>query len=605
MSNETINKKALSLPEMLKVVWRVNGLVWKEKKWTIVSLIVLLVVLAAAPIGRSGLQGLFINELVKIAGSKVFNEVIVVFLAGAIALDVMSSFLIPLQRYLRQGFALHLRQHFQLMVLKKKGELDIAAHENPENLTLIEKINQQGVWRIEYMAGNQLQIASSLVTMVVTSAVLGAAQWWVLVIIIAGTVPEMIVGSRLAVGVWKRENKQAEKRRHLWDMKYLFDEAHSVMELKIFGNVKYFYERVKKLWQDLLREDLEEEKRRALAQLSSLFLSNVSMGVATVWFVWEVVQGKMEIGTMTFLLASIISFRGALSAIFSEVGYFYENTLFASDVLRLMDAAPVIQSSVPGVVIPKEKTPEIIFDNVTFSYPGAQKPSLTNFSLKIAPGEKIAFVGVNGAGKTTFIKLLCRFYDPQEGRVLIDGNDLRTINLESWYEHLGVIFQDFTNYRLITKDAIGLGNSQMPVEIAEVQKAAHSAEADAFIQEWKRKYDQPLGKIFQEGVQPSGGQWQKLALSRVFFRQANVLILDEPTSAIDAEAEAKIFAQMAALPKDKTVILISHRFSTVRQADRIVVIDGGKMIEVGSHQELLEKDGTYAKLFNLQAKGYA
>ena len=222
----------------------------------------------------------------------------------------------------------------------------------------------------------------------------------------------------------------------------------------------------------------------------------------------------------------------------------------------------------------------------------------------IPQGERLALVGGNGSGKTTFVKLLCRFYDPTEGRILIDGRDLRTINLESWYAMLGVLFQEYAHYHLLVRDVIALGRSGHEPTLEKIKAAAQASEADAFIEEWEWQYEQMLGKSFSQGVEPSIGQWQKLALARTFYRDPRVLILDEPTSSVDAEGEAHIFERIESAGRERTVILISHRFSTVRHADRIAVLENGVLTELGAHEKLLAHDGTYARLFKLQAKGY-
>ncbi len=229
---------------------------------------------------------------------------------------------------------------------------------------------------------------------------------------------------------------------------------------------------------------------------------------------------------------------------------------------------------------------------------------LKDFSLAIAAGEKIAIVGANGAGKTTLIKLLCRFYDPAGGVITVGGKNIQDIDLESWYQQFGVLFQDYAQYHFMVKDVIKVGDMGARGTPEKVRAAAQASEADAFIAEWEKAYEQMLGKQFTGGVEPSIGQWQKLALARAFYRDPRVLILDEPTSSIDAESEAKIFEKLEQLPKDRTVILISHRFSTVRQANRICVIEDGRLAELGTHEELLALGGTYARLFNLQARGY-
>ena len=339
-------------------------------------------------------------------------------------------------------------------------------------------------------------------------------------------------------------------------------------------------------------------------ELASLVFSQSALAFAGVWFALEVLKGSIQIGTLTFFLASIGNLRQALSGLFMNLGRQYQDNLFVSDAFRLLDLKPTIMQPAPGIALDPAATPEIVFEDVSFKYPHAKRYALKNFSLAIPAGEKLAVVGANGAGKTTLVKLLCRFYDPQEGRILIGGHDLRTINLEHWYRMLGILFQDYNNYHFLVKEAIGMGRTSAPPALSKVRAAAEAGEADVFIREWEHAYEQMLGKEFTGGVEPSIGEWQKLALARTFYRDPRVLILDEPTSSIDAESEAKIFDKLERLPKDRTVILISHRFSTVRQANRICVIEGGHAAEIGTHEELLARGGTYARLFRLQAKGY-
>ncbi len=318
----------------------------------------------------------------------------------------------------------------------------------------------------------------------------------------------------------------------------------------------------------------------------------------------EVVHSRLQIGTLTFYLAAIMGLRRSLSGFFLGVGRQYQDGLFVTDAFQMLDLPPALKKSEKGIALSEGKTPKIVFENITFTYPGTKHLVLKDFSLEIKPGEKIALVGTNGAGKTTLIKLLCRFYDPNEGRILIDGTDIREIDLESWYAMLGVLFQDYANYHFLVKEAIGVGRTGDAYSQEKMEQSARASEAEAFIKQWDKAYEQMLGKEFTGGVEPSIGQWQKLGLARTFYRDPRVLILDEPTSSIDAESEAKIFEKLEQLPKDRTVILISHRFSTVRQANRICVIEGGRPTELGTHRELLKLNGTYARLFRLQAKGY-
>jgi ATP-binding cassette subfamily B protein len=274
------------------------------------------------------------------------------------------------------------------------------------------------------------------------------------------------------------------------------------------------------------------------------------------------------------------------------------------DVLALLDKKVILSDSDKAITLPNNITPRICFKSVGFSYPSATSATLRNINLTIEPGEKLAIIGLNGAGKSTFVKLLCRFYDPSSGSIEIDKIPLNQITRSSWYSMLGVIFQDYAQYKFTVSESISLGNVNREINPEDVVQAAKQAGADDFINAWEMSYEQQLGAEFTNGKQPSVGQWQKLALSRLFYRNSKIMVLDEPTSSIDAEAEEKIFEQLESTSKEKTVILISHRFSTVRRADRIVVFEDGTISELGNHDQLIAQNGTYARLFNLQAKGY-
>ncbi|MEK7651503.1 MAG: ABC transporter ATP-binding protein [Patescibacteria group bacterium] len=374
--------------------------------------------------------------------------------------------------------------------------------------------------------------------------------------------------------------------------------------MKLFKNIPHFLERMKVLFLDFRNEEYAHENKQLRREIAMSALSQVMIAFGTVWFILEVVNGRLQVGTFTFVLASIVDLRQSLSSLFHNVGRQYQDNLFVSDIFEFLDLKPALSYEELSIVLNPKKTPEIVFENVTFFYPNTGTAALKKFSLTIPPGGKFAFVGANGAGKTTVIKLLARFYDPTEGRILIDGKDLREIDLSSWYEQLGALFQDYVHYFFQVKESIGLGRTGSPLSMEKVRSAAVRSEADKFIEMWDKAYEQLLGHEFSEGVEPSIGQWQKLALARTFYRDPNVFILDEPTSSIDAESEAKIFEKLEKLPKDKTVILISHRFSTVRQADTIAVIEDGFLRELGMHNALLKKKGIYARLFKLQAKGY-
>lgn len=589
--------------DILRSTARLSKIIWTEKKWIVIGLSLVLFVLSVVPFLGSGSRGLLINALVKSIGGNT-SPFLIPAILFVVAAGIISPVFFIFQNYLSKQLWFFLEGRVEILILKKKAELDIGVHEDPGYTDLFNKIKESGWWRIQNFADRQFFILQNVLEVVVASIILGIANWWILLLLFASTIPELITEARYGKGIWGIHSWKAQERRRFWDLHWHFEHVSNLTELKLFQNTKYFINLIRDIFISFQDEQKKIEKKKVFYELAALGVSQLASIFAVVWFIFAVLKGRFQIGTFTFLLASIVELRQSLSGLFSNLGRQYHDGLFVKDFFSFLDIKPHLKKPVKGIVLSKEKTPDIIFDNVTFTYSGLKEPTLKNFSLKIPAGEKLALVGANGAGKTTLVKLLCRFYDPTEGRILIDGKDLRTIDLESWYTLLGVLFQDYSNYNFVVKDLIALGRTNKPLRFPLVKGAAEASEADLFIREWEKEYEQMIGKQFTDGVEPSIGQWQKLALARAFYRDPRILILDEPTSSIDAEAEAKIFEKLESLPKDHTVILISHRFSTVRQAEKICVIEHGALKEYGTHEALLKLNGIYARLFKLQAKGY-
>lgn len=603
--NEKINKISLALfRELIKNSKRLSKLIWKEKKWTVVSLTFFVLVAATFPFLHSGSRGLLINELMEAAGSGQISALLFLVIALLIVALTLPSLIFVIQDYVSRLFWFFLEEKFELLIIKRKAEIDIALHEDPKHNDLFNRVSENGILRVQNFIDRQFFILQNIIEVGIASAILSFSQWWVFLVLLVGTLPELITEVRYGQQVWSIHSGKAEIRRRFWDLQSHFNWLPSLIELKIFQNAYYFFSIIKELFRNFRTDEKKSEQKKLISQFFALLLSQSAVAFAVYWFILQVVRGELLIGTLTFVLASIGDLRQALSSLFSNLGRQYQDSLFVSDLFRFLDLKPVIKKPEKGIILDPNKAPEIVFDNVTFFYPGLKKPGLKNFSLKISPGETVALVGANGAGKTTFVKLLCRFYDPDQGRITIDGHDLREIDLESWYSKIGAIFQDYARYHLLVKDAIAVGRTLTGTALEKVKEAAKASEADVFIEEWEKSYEQMLGKEFTEGIEPSIGQWQKLALARTFYRDPRILILDEPTAAIDAEAETKIFERLESISKDRTVIFISHRFGTVRKASKIIFLKEKTIKEMGSHEELMALNGAYARLFNLQAKGY-
>lgn len=600
-------EKKVSL-DAIKDIWkstqRLWGIIWEEKRGLALSLGFVLLLLSAAPFLRSGSQALLINELVKSAQTHMVGGGLLLLIAFVLVTGFVFPIINDLQFYLLRQFWFFLEEKFSILVLTKKGEIDVAVHEDPEYSNLFNKVRDFANYRIQNFSDRQFFIFQNILEVAVSVLILSFAGPLVLIALVLANLPELYVAINYGHEAWGIYGAHAEVRKRYWDLQEYFDWLPWLTELKLFQNTSHFISLAKDILVNFHAEQHKAEQKKLRLQMASVLISQLITAAVIVWLILRVVYGQIQIGTFIFFIASIYELRQSLSGLFSNIGKQYEDGLFLHDVFTLLDIKSKLEKPTLGIILSPDKTPEISFKNVTFRYPGTDKMALKNFSITIHPGEKIALVGANGAGKTTFVKLLCRFYDPDEGQIMIDGHDLKKIDLQSWYELMGALFQDYSQYHFLVKEAIKLGRLNDKDSFEKIRKAAESSEADSFIEEWTKQYEQMLGKQFAGGVEPSIGQWQKLALARAFYRDPRILILDEPTSSIDAEAEAKIFEKLESLPGDRTVLLISHRFSTVRQANRICVLEDGAMKELGTHKALLKRKGLYARLFNLQAKGY-
>jgi ATP-binding cassette subfamily B protein len=602
---ENDQKVSLSgITGILKNTLRVTQMVWEEKKRSVILMFFTITFLSILPFLYSATYGLLINELSRSFGTHFFATSGYLYLIGFIVIAITSPFFYKLYSHFEKILYLYFEKKFDLSIIEGRVRLDVASQEDPLNNDLINKIQEGGAWKIVNFTGRQLYLYQNILEIVIAASILSYLNWWLLLILLLGTIPELIIEGIYGNDVWNIHGSNAESRRNYGNLRGHFERLSNLTELRLFQNTKFFFNKIALLLRDFENKQRAIERKTIWYKLGGTILSQSSIAITLLWFIFEVVNGNIEIGTLTFIIASVNRFQGSLSSLFSSLGRQYGDSLFVTDFFRFLSLPQVITTPEKGIVLPKDRTPEIRFENVSFKYPNTDKLVLRNVNLTIPAGTKMALVGVNGAGKTTFVKLLCRFYDPTEGRITLDGHDLRDIDLESWYYNLGILFQDYALYHFLVKESIAIGRTANPLDIGKVRAAATSGEADQFISEWQEQYDQRLGKEFTGGVEPSIGQWQKLAIARTFYRDPRVIILDEPTSSIDAEAEAKIFERMEHLSKDKTVILISHRFSTVRQADQICVFENGTVSELGTHATLLKAGKSYARLFKLQAKGY-
>ncbi|HTP08178.1 MAG TPA: ABC transporter ATP-binding protein [Anaerolineae bacterium] len=501
---------------------------------------------------------------------------------------------------------LHARLNFTLntRLIRKALSLDLTHFENAEFYDKLQNARREADWRALQIMNNGFYIVQNIITLVSFGAILLTFNIWLTLILFGATIPAFIAQSKYAELNFRLLSWRAPEARRMSYLEYLLTVDSSVKEVKLFGLGEPLLGRYADLFWKFMREDQVLAQKRSLASFGWGLLATLSYYFAYAWIILRTVSGEITLGSMTMYLSIFRSSQNVFQTLFFGLSDLYENALFMSNLFAFLDLKPQMPVSAHPIVLPAKLECGIEFRKVSFKYPDREEYALRDVSITIKPGEKIALVGANGAGKTTFVKLLTRLYDPTEGQVLIDGIDLREVDPQDLQKRIGVIFQDFVRYYLPARENVGFGQiDQLENEPRIIDSATRSG-ADPTIRSLPQGYDTMLGKWFERGNDLSGGEWQKVALARAFMREAEVLVLDEPTAALDALNEYAIFQRFRELTDNKIALLISHRFSTVRMADRIVVLDGGRIIETGTHAELLALGGEYAKLFTIQAEGY-
>lgn len=489
-------------------------------------------------------------------------------------------------------------------IVRKALELDLAHFENAEYYDKLENARREADWRSLDIVNGGSMLIQNLLTLLSYSLLLVRFSWLLALILFVATIPTFIVQNRYSELRFRVLSWRAPESRRLSYLEYLLTNLDAVKEIKLFGLGHSLLDRYITLFSSFLHEDEEIARKRSIASFGWGLLSTVTYYGAYAWIVFRAVGRGITLGDMTLYLSVFRGSQGMFQSILKGANSLYENGLFMSNLFTFLALEPEMVSPPHALQVPTKFKQGIEFRNVSFRYAGQSGWALHNVNLTIHPGEKIALVGMNGAGKTTLIKLLTRLYDPTEGQILLDGVDLRDYDLTSWRKQIGVIFQDFVRYHLKASENIGLGQIERLEDRPRIEESAGKSGANSVIERLPDKYDTTLGRWFSKGRDLSGGEWQKVALARAFMRDCELLVLDEPTAALDAENELRVFQQFRELIADKSAVLISHRFSTVRMADRIFVIENGTVSEEGTHAELLARQGTYARLFTLQAESY-
>jgi ATP-binding cassette subfamily B protein len=587
-------------PQALRLVWQTNRV-------ATVGLAFLTLAGALLPAAQAWVGKLIVDGVV--ASIQAVHDpdrfrTVFYYLIVELILFLLSTAFSHSRRLIQQLIQLQLANRIRAEIIRKALTLEMAFFEHPDFYDRLQNARREGGYKPVELVNDSFQIVQSMITMISFAALMLRFSPWLVVILLATSIPAFIAETRFSEQGFRLLTRRAPETRQINYLARLLTEDSAAKEIKLFNLGDRLLARYVTLFAKFFEEDKSLAIRRAAVGFSLGLIATMGFYGSYAWIVWRTVHGNISLGDMTLYLTIFRQGQSTFQSILSAVGNIYENNLFMANYFEFLDIMPQMRVAAPAKKLPVSLARGIEFRGVGFRYPDSEEWVLRDIDLSIRPGEKIALVGHNGAGKTTLIKLLSRLYDPTSGVILFDGIDIRDIDPLELRQRIGVIFQDFVRYHLPASENIGFGQIEAADQMDKIISSARKSGAHAMIEDLPEGYQTMLGRWFHGGHELSLGQWQRIALARAFMRDAEILVLDEPTASLDAQTEYEIFRHFQELTEGKMAILISHRFSTVRMADRIVVIEGGRITEIGSHQELLRREGIYAQLFSMQAEGY-
>lgn len=587
-----------NLPRFFNLVWNTSPLL------TIISSL-LRVVRAALPLSILYVGKLIIDQVVFLSRSHGnisthhLWQLVAIEFGLAIISDILNRAITLTDSLLGDLFS----NYTSIRIMTHAASLDLDQFENSEFYDKLERARQQTTGRTQLLSQVMSQV-QDLITMGFLAVGLMAFNPWLILLLFIAVVPAFLGEYYFNDRTYMLGRSQTPERRELDYVRYIGASDETAKEVKIFNLSRFIIDRFRKLSSKFYTDNSRLSIRRSAWGTAFAFIGSTGYYTAYIIIILKAVSGNISIGELTFLAGSFRQLRGLLEGILGRFTSVSQGAVYLRDFFDFFEIKPKIVVASKPRPFPKPIQEGFTFENVGFKYSNLERWANRNLNFTLHAGEKLALVGENGAGKTTLVKLLARLYDPTEGRITLDGYDLKDYDITELRKEIGVIFQDYLRYQMSFAQNIAIGNIEEIHNRELIEQSAQKSLADTIAEKLPGKYDQALGRRFNEGVELSGGEWQKIALARAYMKDAQLMILDEPTAALDARAEYEVFQRFAELAKGKTTVLISHRFSTVRMADRILVLEKGKMLEIGNHEELLEKNGRYAELFHLQALGY-
>ena len=586
---------------------RVIYLAWKAWPLGIILVPIVTIILGSLPalslyFLKKIIDGvaLWINQ-----GSAAGKQMVILFLSLEVGALLLFHGLDLLNQFLQTVLEARLRFHIQHRIMQKAVELDISFFDTPSFYDKLQRAQREVNSRPFLIIMSLVHGAKQTITLVGFLVVIAGLGLWLIPLLLIASLPALLVQAKFGRQKWFLVSGRTPEERQMDYFKSLLTSNQDVKEIRLFGLGQHITERWKKLFWEFYRQDIRLSRNRHLAEFGVLVLDTLVFAGFYVYVIYCTVNFPLvTIGSLIMYTQAMERATNSISIIMQSCAEFFANNLFLSNLFEFLSEKPKIITLIDPKPLPNPIQKGIRFDQVSFRYPGASDDTIKNISFEIPAGSRIAIVGENGAGKTTLIKLLTRLYDPQHGQISVDGIDLKSLNVVDWQQNIGVIFQDYVRYCVTARENIGFGDLNNLDNLSRIIPAAEMSGAREFIEKLSSKWDTMLGKIFEGGQELSIGEWQKVALARAFLRESPILVLDEPTASLDPKQEYEIFRQFNELTRGKTTILISHRFSSVRMAEHILVVEDGGVVEQGSHEELIALNNRYAELFNRQAEAY-
>ena len=586
-----------NMPPVLRMVWEAAPKV-------IISGVTLRIAAALLPLAVLKVTQVIIDSVYNFtAHHKALPSYFWWLVALEFGLASLAAILVRLINFCDVVLADRYSKHISTQIMEHASRLDLTSFEDPQFYDRMERARVQGTDRIV-----MIQAAGQLIQQVVTTVSLAASilffSPWILLALVACVVPAFLGETHFAFMGYSLNFRQTPAKREMEYLRVLGGSKESAKELKLFGLAPFLVGRYTRLSNELHSQTVGLAKRKLIIGGLLSLLGTLGYYGSYAFVIYETVAGALTIGTLYFLTGAIAGASTNIQAVFATFSTIADQALFVTDLLDFFAMKPTVSSKPGALLMPRPIREGFEFRNVSFAYPGQTRLILSDINFQLKRGERVALVGENGQGKTTIVKLLTRLYDPTAGQILLDGTDLREYDLEDLWKEIGVIFQDFMRYDMTAAENIAIGKIEDRENTFRLRSAAQKSLAEQVIRKLPKSYEQVLGRRFEGGVDLSGGEWQKIALARAYLRDAQLLILDEPTAALDAKSEHEVFQRFAELTQGKMALLISHRFSTVKMADRILVLEAGQIAEEGNHEQLLLRRGRYAEMFELQAASY-